>query len=108
MAAEREQRALVPNGGVLRLTPGLRWRQGMDFFVLGAYAAYQLGPGSLNLMGAQAGAARVARELKLGLGLGLRKQLSKEEQLEVVDEVARKKAGPRGKGRRRRKGGRRR
>ena len=92
---------MTPSGGVLRLTPGLRWKEGMDFFVLGAYAAYQLGPGSLNLMGAQAGAARVARELKLGLGIGLRKQLSKEEQLEVVEAVARKKAGP---GRRRRRG----
>ena len=44
--------------GDCRLVPGL------DLFVMGEYAAVQLGPGAVNLMGGRAGAARVARAVK--------------------------------------------
>lgn len=38
-------------------------------FVMGAYAALQLGPGALNLMGARQGGARIARSLKQQLAV---------------------------------------
>lgn len=51
------------------LTPELRVAPGQNIYVLGDSAALQLGPGAVNLMGARAGAARVARAIKTSLGL---------------------------------------
>ena len=50
-------------GGLPGLTPELRWAEGAQLYVMGAYATLQLGPDALNLAGARAGAARVAAAL---------------------------------------------
>mmetsp|Transcript_35526 Transcript_35526/g.64682 ORF Transcript_35526/g.64682 Transcript_35526/m.64682 type:complete len:381 (+) Transcript_35526:200-1342(+) len=50
-----------------KLTPDLRVAGGQNVFVLGDAAALQLGPGAVNLMGARAGAARVARAVRKSL-----------------------------------------
>lgn len=46
------------------LTSDLRLAPDIDVHLLGEYAALQLGPGAVNLMGARAGAARVVKSLK--------------------------------------------
>ncbi len=56
--------------GLPILTEDLRISAGVDFFVMGEYAALSLGPGAVNLMGARAGAARIARELRPLFGPG--------------------------------------
>ncbi|PNW77436.1 hypothetical protein CHLRE_10g436450v5 [Chlamydomonas reinhardtii] len=49
------------HGGLPELTPELRWCEGLDVFVAGAYAALRLGPGAGNLMGARTAAVRLVR-----------------------------------------------
>jgi hypothetical protein len=56
--------------GLPILTEELRITAGADFFVMGEYAALSLGPGAVNLMGARAGAARIAKELRPLFGSG--------------------------------------
>ncbi|CAM9770211.1 unnamed protein product, partial [Heterosigma akashiwo] len=51
-----------------KLTPDLRIADGQNVYVLGDAAALQLGPDAGNLMGARAGAARVARAIRKSLG----------------------------------------
>ena len=43
------------HGGLPDLRPDLSWAVGVPFHILGAYAALQLGPGALNLVGSRAG-----------------------------------------------------
>eukprot|EP00798_Chlamydomonas_sp_ICE-L_P001831 gene1831-33249_t len=50
-------------GGLPTLTKSLRWADDVDVFVLGAYAALQLGPGAGNLMGAKTAAVALVDEL---------------------------------------------
>ncbi|GBF97256.1 hypothetical protein Rsub_09947 [Raphidocelis subcapitata] len=50
-------------GGLPVLQRDLEWAPGAGVYVLGAYAALELGPGALNLAGARTGAARVAEAL---------------------------------------------
>lgn len=46
------------------VTPDCRLVPGLNLFVMGRYAGLELGPGAVNLMGARAGAARIARALR--------------------------------------------
>ena len=48
-----------------RLTNELRIREDVNAFIMGEHAGLTLGPGSVNLMGARAGAARVAAAIKM-------------------------------------------
>jgi hypothetical protein len=50
--------------GLPAIQPSLEWAPGSGVFVLGAYAALQLGPGALNLAGAKTGSVVVAQELE--------------------------------------------
>ena len=50
-----------------KLTDELRINNGINAFILGEHAGLTLGPGSVNLMGARAGASRVAEALKKNL-----------------------------------------
>jgi hypothetical protein len=50
--------------GLPAIQPSLEWSPGSGVFVLGAYAALQLGPGALNLAGAKTGSVVVAQELE--------------------------------------------
>ena len=50
--------------GLPVLTDELRWAPNLSAFVMGAYAGIQLGPGANNLMGARAGAHRIAAALR--------------------------------------------
>ena len=54
----------IVGGKLPKLTNELRIKEGINAFVLGQLAGLILGPGSLNLMGGRAGAARVAEALK--------------------------------------------
>ncbi|KAG2448772.1 hypothetical protein HYH02_006125 [Chlamydomonas schloesseri] len=56
-----EQCPVQLHGGLPELTPELRWCEGLDVFVAGAYAALRLGPGAGNLMGARTAAVRLVR-----------------------------------------------
>jgi len=47
-----------------KLTEDLRLNKNLNAFVLGQHAGLTLGPGSVNLMGARGGAARVAQALR--------------------------------------------
>ena len=47
-----------------KLTDDLRIAEDINAFILGQHAGLTLGPGSVNLMGGRAGAARVAEALK--------------------------------------------
>ncbi|KAF8055740.1 purine nucleoside phosphorylase [Scenedesmus sp. PABB004] len=53
--------------GLPAVQPSLEWRAGAGLYVLGAYAALQLGPGALNLAGAKTGSVRLARALRSAL-----------------------------------------
>lgn len=50
--------------GLPAIQPSLEWAPGSGAYVLGAYAALQLGPGALNLAGAKTGSVAVAQHLK--------------------------------------------
>lgn len=51
-------------GGLPALQPSLEWTPGSAIYVLGAYAALQLGPGALNLAGAKTASVVMAQQLK--------------------------------------------
>ena len=51
-------------GRLPKLTEDLRINKNINAFILGQHAGLTLGPGSVNLMGARAGASRVAETLK--------------------------------------------
>ena len=51
-------------GGLPALAPSLRWDKRTAVYVMGAFAALQLGPDALNLAGSRTGAARVAYALR--------------------------------------------
>lgn len=51
-------------GGLPAIQPTLEWSPGSRLYVLGAYAALQLGPGALNLAGAKTGSVIMAQQLK--------------------------------------------
>jgi hypothetical protein len=57
--------ALVDN--LPPLDDTLQWRDDVPVHIMGGAAALQLGPGALNLMGARAGAERVAVAVGKGL-----------------------------------------
>ena len=48
-----------------RLTDELQNQEDINAFVMGEHAGLTLGPGSVNLMGARAGAARVAAAINI-------------------------------------------
>lgn len=50
--------------GLPAIQPDLEWAAGSRLFVLGAYAALQLGPGALNLAGAKTGSVVLAQQMK--------------------------------------------
>jgi hypothetical protein len=54
----------VIDGRLPKLTNELRIKDDINAFILGQHAGLTLGPGSVNLMGARAGAARIAEVLK--------------------------------------------
>lgn len=49
--------------GLPAVTDDLQWRPDTPVFLMGEWSALQLGPGANNLMGARAGAARIAHAL---------------------------------------------
>jgi hypothetical protein len=49
--------------GLPAIQPSLEWKSGVGLFVLGAYAALQLGPGALNLAGAKTASVVVSSRL---------------------------------------------
>ena len=51
-------------GGLPALAPSLRWDKHTALYVMGAFAALQLGPDALNLAGSRTGAARVSYALR--------------------------------------------
>ncbi|KAI8471948.1 MAG: hypothetical protein J3K34DRAFT_520149 [Monoraphidium minutum] len=58
------------HGGLPALQPDLEWAPGAGVYVLGAYAALQLGPGALNLAGAKTGTALVVDAIRAKGGCG--------------------------------------
>ncbi|KAJ3086310.1 hypothetical protein HK102_013307 [Quaeritorhiza haematococci] len=50
-------------GGLPVVNPDLRWARGCEVYLMGAYAALQLGPMALNLMGAKMGSERIAEAI---------------------------------------------
>eukprot|EP00958_Prasinococcus_capsulatus_P000458 scaffold40_cov413-Prasinococcus_capsulatus_cf.AAC.1 len=54
-------------GGLPVLADSLKWSEGCDLYMMGAYAALQLGPDALNLAGARSGAARIAHDIHVSL-----------------------------------------
>nr|CAB3249708.1 dimethylaniline monooxygenase [Phallusia mammillata] len=55
--------------GLPLLTEDLEWQEDSGLFVMGVYAALQLGPDALNIAGARAGASRIAYKLNKVLGI---------------------------------------
>jgi hypothetical protein len=54
---------ITTHAGLPALQPSLEWKPGAGLWVLGAYAALQLGPGALNLAGARTGSRLVVDEV---------------------------------------------
>ncbi|RHY33471.1 hypothetical protein DYB32_001628 [Aphanomyces invadans] len=57
----------IPVGGLPPIDNELRWAPNTNLFVMGGYAALQLGPTAGNLMGARAGANKLAELLLEGV-----------------------------------------
>lgn len=55
LASLLAQLPIAVHGGMPALQRDLEWAPGAGVYVLGAYAALQLGPGALNLAGARTG-----------------------------------------------------
>jgi hypothetical protein len=65
LLAPLQQQLPVPLlAGLPALQPTLEWAPGSRVYVLGAYAALQLGPGALNLAGAKTGSVIMEQQLK--------------------------------------------
>ena len=62
--AEAGEGAVRVVGGLPVLHPSLALRRGVPCFVMGGYAALQLGPDALNLAGGRAGACRIASVIR--------------------------------------------
>ncbi|TPX72157.1 hypothetical protein SpCBS45565_g00635 [Spizellomyces sp. 'palustris'] len=52
------------------LTHDLRWQSSVPLYVMGGYAALQLGPNALNLAGAKIASERIVEGLETEMGLG--------------------------------------
>lgn len=65
LLAQLQQQLPIPLvAGLPALQPTLEWAPGSGLYVLGAYAALQLGPGALNLAGAKTGSVIMEQQLK--------------------------------------------
>lgn len=64
LASVLQQLPIPLVAGLPTVQPTLEWSAGSSLYVLGAYAALQLGPGALNLAGAKTGSVVMAQQLK--------------------------------------------
>jgi len=54
-------------GGLPVLDNDLKWSKDCDAFIMGAYAALQLGPDAANLSGARVGAEKIVSAISGGI-----------------------------------------
>ena len=103
--AESQPDLVVPEllgAGRPAVTPDLRLVSGLNLFVTGEFAGLELGPGAVNLMGARAGAARIARALRqIDPRLSITKPSSSRSSSSSSGKLDRKGKGGKGKSKRR-------